>query len=421
MIKRIGGAGVAATLAGCSVQESGDGGSGDGSSGDGGDGSSGDGSSGTEQEPAGTATAWYSLSESELATRKEIISAFNEESRHTIDGADISDLQQKTSSAIPAGEGPQTFDWAHDWAGNTFEQGFIVDQSDKVSVELSQFTEAAQTAVQYDGNLIGLPYAAETVTPIANMDIVDSAPSSVSEMVSMMEEHHDPDNGQYGLAYPINSYFTSAWLQAFGGYFFELGGDPELGVAQDEFIRGLEFLMENLRPYMPNDPGYSPQAATFQEGNAAFTINGPWSLTAMDDNDINYQVLPFPSMESGQPTPYTGIQTWYFAKPMGTEGPAAKAARSFIEWFVTNDDHLRTLAQEQGSIPVKKSILEEGDLPDVVSAFGASAEQGRPMPAAPRMGDVWGPVDSALVKVFNGDASAEQALTTAAEQIRSNW
>lgn len=428
LIKHLGGAGVAVGLAGCSIQEDPsptDAGSGGDSSGDssGGDSSGGDSSdeeTETEQ-PAGTATAWYQLSDSEVPAREEIISAFNEESRHTVEGSDISDLQQKTSSAIPAGEGPEIFDWAHDWAGNSYEQGFIVDQRDQVSVDLERFTPAAQEAVQFDGNLIGLPYAAETITPIVNTDIVDTVPGSVSEMVDLMEQHHDPDNGQFGLAYPVNPYFASAWLQAFGGYFFDPDASPELGVNQDEFVQGLEFFMQNFRPYMPNDPGYSPQAATFAEGNAAFTMNGPWSLAGIQDNDVSHEIVSFPEMDGGTPSPFTGIQTWYFAAPMDEGGPNTTAALDFVEWFVTNEDHLSSLAQEQGSIPVLDTLVGSDDLPEQVQAFSGSAEQGIPMPSAPRMGDVWGPVGTALVKAFNGDASPQDALDQAAQEIRSNW
>ncbi|WP_284006982.1 extracellular solute-binding protein [Haloarcula pelagica] len=427
ILKQLGGVSVAATLAGCSVQQQ-DGGSGDGGSGSSSDGSDGssdgssDGGSSTDsQGPAGTATAWWSLSDSEKAIREGAVSTFNEQSQHTIEGSDISDLQKKTSSAIPAGQGPHIFDWAHDWAGNTYEQGFTVDQSDQVSISLDQFTTTAQNAVQYEGNLVGLPFGAETVTPIANMDIVDSVPESMDEMISIMDDYHDPDNGQYGLSYPFDPYFSSGFLQAFGGHYYDPQADEPLGVNSDEVVRGLEYALENLRPYMPNDPSYEPQAAAFNEGNAAFAINGPWSLATFSDNDIDYEVFSFPEMEEGTQSPYTGISVWYFAKPMEEGGADATAARDFVEWYVTNEDHLSMLAQEQGAIPVLDSLVGSSDLPAEVQAYSESAGQGTPMPSAPRMDDVWDPVGNALTKAFNGDASAQQALDTAASEIRSNW
>ncbi|WP_226013514.1 extracellular solute-binding protein [Halomicrobium salinisoli] len=417
VLKRVGGLSGAVAMAGCSVQEN-DGSDGSGESG-GGNGTDADGST---EAAGGTGTAWYSLSESELAIREEVIGEYNEGSANEIDGSDISDLQQKTRSAIPAGEGPHVFDWAHDWAGNIYEQEFVVDQSDAVSVELDQFSEVARNAVQYEGNLVGLPYGAETITPIVNTDIVDSVPETVDEMVSMIEEYHDPDNGVYGLSYPFaDGYFTSPWLHAFGGHIFDPSADEPLGVNHSETVRGLEFMLDNFVPYMPNDPTYNPQAAAFNEGNAAFAINGPWSLATYNDNDIDYEVISYPEMSDGTPSPYTGIQVWYFAAAMGDGGDDAAAARDFVEWYVTNEDHLRQLAEDLGSIPVLDSLVGSSDLPEQVQAFSESVDQGRPMPSDPRMDGVWEPVKSALTRAFNGDQSAQAAMDDAADQIRSNW
>ena len=203
LLKNLGVAGSAAALAGCvGVQESSSGESGDDSGSSGDSGSSSDEtteSSADETVEAGTASVWYSLPEPEIPGRKSALELFNEESKHTVKGSDISDMRKKTTSAIPAGQGPQSFEWAHDWAGDYYQRGFVVDQSDQVSVSLDQVTTTAQNAVQYKGNLIGLPFGAETVTPIANLDIVDSVPETMEEMVSMMEEHHDPDNGLHAI------------------------------------------------------------------------------------------------------------------------------------------------------------------------------------------------------------------------------
>jgi len=416
LIKTVG-ATSAVALAGCSVQEESESTPTSTSSGDGS--ADGESSGGTPTAEPGTATIWYDVTEDEVQGRNGIIEAFNGQSQHTIEGSDVSELQDKITSAIPAGEGPTAFEWAHDWGGNVAEQGFVSDQSDNVSVSLDQFTQSARDAVQYKGSLIGLPYAQETVTLVVNTDLAE-VPSTVDEMVATMDEFHDPDNGQYGIGYPVNSYFTSAFLQAFGGYFYDVEADTQLGIDSPEFVQGLEYLMQNVFPYMPEDPSYGAQASVFKSGKAPFTINGPWELSGIQNNVDNYEVVSFPEMSGGSLSPFKGIQTWYFAKKMDDGGPTADAARSFIEWFVTNEDHMVTLAEENGSVPVLQSALE-ADLPPVVEAYAGSANQGVPMPKGPRMGDVWSPTDSALTKAFNGSASAEEALSTAAEEIRSKW
>lgn len=240
---KMGGMAAAAALAGCvGVEEQGTPTSG-GSSGSG-DSGGGDGSTATRTtEPAvdpGTATTWYARSSAEGETLKGVIEEFNAQSRHAVEGSDLSDLEQKTQSAIPASQGPQIFEWAHDWVGDYYQRGFLSDQSENLSVSMDTFTDAAAEAAQFDGATVGLPFAAETVSLLYNKEYVDSPPETVSEMVDVMEEHHDPDNGTYGLGYPLNAYFMSGFAQAFGGHYFDPEADEMLGLANDETVKGFQ-------------------------------------------------------------------------------------------------------------------------------------------------------------------------------------
>ncbi len=430
VLKKLGVAGAFGGLAGCvGVQEQGEsGGSSEGGSGSSGSAGNGSGSgnesgSGSSEEsgPAGEALAWYALPDTELPARKETLEQFNDNSKHTIEGADISDMRKKTTSAIPAGQGPETFEWAHDLAGDYLDRGFIVGQGDQLSVSMDTFTDAAAQASQYDDKTIGLPHAAETVALVYNKEYVDEAPETVADMKKTMEEVHDPGNNMYGMGMPYaDPYFLSAWAHAFGGYYFDRSKDEELGVGKSETVKGIQFTVDNFVPYMPNDPAYEPQASAFAEGNAAFAINGPWYLSTLNEKGVDYGIAKLPKPEGGDPQPFTGISLWYFSKAMGEGGANAAAARSFIEWFVTNEDLALQAAEETGSIPVLESLAGSDDLPENVRGFSEAVQQGRPMPADPKMNKVWDPVKAALTKAFNGK-DVQQAMETAAKEIRSNW
>lgn len=377
---------------------------------------------GTPLPPTGTAAAWYALNENEQGRRKETIATFNEKTRHTVEGTDLSDLQKKLNSAVPAGEGPQIFDWAHDLAGDYSQKGFLTPQTGKLDVSLDTFTQAAQGAAKFDGEVIGLPYSAETVGLVYNKELVDSPPKSLSEMKAIMEEHHDPANGSYGLSYPINPYFISGWAQAYGGYYFDHTKDPQLGLSRDSTIKGLRLVLDDLRPYMPNDPKYGAQVAPFLDGNAPFAINGPWFLSSVNKNNLDVGVTGFPSVpDGGSPRPYTGITLWYFAKGMQRDEGKANAAREFAEWFATNESLHLDAAEKFGAIPVLKSLSGSDDLPPKVKGFSQAVEQGYPMPAHPKMNQVWGPMGDGFMKAFNGSADLRTAMEEAEATIRSNW
>lgn len=422
VLKQIGGASAVGALAGCiGVQEqdstetpASDGGSDDGGSDD------------TDEDtptarPAGTAEAWYALSDSELEAREGAVQAFNDESRHTLEQADIAEMQDRTTTAIPAGQGPHVFEWAHDWVGDYSDRGFLVDQSDKLSVSLDQFTDAAAQAVQYQDTIVGLPHDAETVTLIYNADIVDEAPETVDDMLAAMDDYHNPSENQYGLSWPFDPYFASGVAQAFGGYYFDPQEDPVLGLDQQATIEGFEFAIDNLTQYMPNDPGYGPQEAAFMEGNSAFIINGPWYINTLNESDINYEIMTFPTMDDGEFSPYTGISMWYFSKKMENEGPDATAGREFVEWYTTNEELILENAKEQGSIPVLDSLVGDDELPKHVQVYAETVDQGIPMPTDSRMNDVWAALEEPIVEIFNENKTPEEALTAAAEDVRSNW
>ncbi|WP_435064278.1 extracellular solute-binding protein [Halobaculum sp. EA56] len=421
---KMGGLAAAAALSGCvGVEEQGT----PTPSGDsGGSGGSGDSGGDTEAttEPSvdpGTAAAWYARSSAEGETLKSVIEDFNSQSRHTVEGSDLSDLAKKTQSAIPAGQGPQIFEWAHDWVGDYYQRGFLSDQSGKLSVSMDTFTDAAAEAVQFDGATVGLPFAAETVSLLYNKELVDSPPKTVGEMVDVMERHHDPANGKYGLGYPLNPYFMSAWAQAFGGYYFDPSKDDMLGLANASTVEGFNYIIDTFVPYMPNDTKYGPQAAAFSEGNAPFTINGPWYLGTAREKGIDVGVAELPTPDGGSPRPYTGIQLWYFAKGMERSESAAAAGRSFAEWYVTNKEQLMANAETHGFIPVHTELTGDADLPPAVRGFSQAVKQGVPMPTHPKMNQVWGPLGTAFGKALNGKQSVEDAMAQAEKDIRSNW
>lgn len=384
---------------------------------------------GTVNEPTATPTPepgeallWHSRTEADEAELEADIETFQEQTVHSINQSKIADFVSKSNSAIPAGDGPHLFEWAHDLGGDYWERGFLTDQSDEVDIDLeSTFSASAATAATWNDHLIGLPFAAETVGLIYNKNLVDEPPETFSEMKSIMEEHHDPDNNQYGLSYNIDPYFISAFPHTFGGFYYDAEQD-ELGLTMSETLRGFRVVIDDLWPYSPNDPGYDPQAAVFVDGNAPFAINGPWFIGSLEDTDVDPGVVVIPTVDGNQPKPYTGVQMIYFAKKMADGLEAnAEAGRTYAQWYTTNEDVLLTNATESGFIPVHKDVAASDELGEITKGFASSVATGRPMPAHPKMQSVWGPVGDAFTKALNGSQDLEPAMSEAESIIQENW
>ncbi len=409
-ILQTGGALAGATLAGCisiggdnSEKNTSDDGSGDGNT------------------SGGTAQLWHARPKGSTKNLEANVETFKSETNHAIKLSEISELEKKLENAIPAGKGPHVFQWAHDWIGEYQPAGFLSDQKSNLNVDIdSTYTKTAAEAVQFNGKVLGLPWAAETVGLLYNKELVDKPPETVKEMQSIMDEHHDPSNGKYGLSYPIDPYFISGYAQAFGGFYYDEGND-ELGLTNQKTLKGFRFVRDELAKYISKDHAYDPQAAVFNEGNAPFAINGPWFLGTVRDAGLDVGVAPLPKPKGGKPKPYTTVKMWYFSKKMNQGGKNAKAARKFAEWHTTNTDILAKLAEEHGFIPVHQDLAGSDELPAATKAYSKSVQMGEPIPTHKHMGSVWDPLKSAFKKVVKGKQDAKPAFKQAEKTIKSNW
>ena len=380
---------------------------------------------GDEQSfPAGeVANYWHDFADGEQEDFESYVGEFNGLGDAKVNESAVAKLQERLTTAIPAGDGPHAFGWAHDWLGNFEGRDFLYDASDDLNVDLGVYQETGQNAVTWDGGVYGLPYASETVTLMVNTELTDVLPETVDEMVDVMEDFHDPDAGQYGLSYPVDAYFVSAWLHAFGGFYFD--DDEGLGVDSPEVAEGLEFLVDNLWEYQPQDPDYGTQASVFADGNAPFAINGPWELGSFrgDIGEENLEVLTLPTIDGDNaPAPYSGIQMWYFADAMNeATDEQLESAIEFAEWYTTNENVIVSNANNHGFIPIHAEFEDSDELDPAVEAYAGSVAMGTPMPADDRMDQVWEPTEDAIIRVLNGEQGAQESLDEAAETIRSNW
>ncbi|WP_049972113.1 extracellular solute-binding protein [Haladaptatus cibarius] len=405
-----GGALAGATLAGCiSVNDDN---SGDDTSGDG---------SGNGDSSGATAQLWHARSKGPKKNLEENVGTFKSETNHTIQLSEISELEKKLENAIPAGKGPHMFQWAHDWVGEYQGIDFLSDQKSNLSVDLeSTYTDAAAKAVQFNGEVLGLPWAAETVSLLYNKELVDEPPETVADMQSIMDDHHDPGNGKYGLSFPIDPYFISGYVQAFGGFYYDEQND-ELGLTNEKTLQGFRFVRDKLVKYIPKDHAYDPQAAVFNEGNAPFAINGPWFLGTVRDSDLDVGVAPLPKPDGGEPKPYTTVKMWYFSKKMNDGGKSAEAARKFAEWHTTNTDVLSALADQHGFIPVHQDLAGSDELSAATKAYSQTVQMGEPIPTHKHMASVWDPLKNAFTKVAKGNQDAKPAFQQAEKTIKQNW
>ncbi|NJE62165.1 extracellular solute-binding protein [Thermococcus sp. 21S7] len=318
-------------------------------------------------------------------------------------------LEDALKAAIPTGKGPDLFIWAHDWIGKFAEAGLLEPIDDYVTDDIvNEFAPMAQEAMQYKGHFYAMPFAAETVAIIYNKDMVSEPPKTFDEMKAIMEKYSDPDNEKYGIAYPINAYFVSAFAQAFGGYYFD-DKTEQPGLDKPETIEGFEFFFQNIWPYMAPTSDYNTQQSIFLEGRAPMMVNGPWSINDVKKAGMNFGVVPLPPItKDGKeywPRPYGGVKDIYFAAGIKNKDAAWK----FVKWFTTSPEVIKELSIQLGYIPVLTPVLNDPDIKSdpVIYGFGQAVQHAYLMPKSPKMGAVWGGVDGAINDILKDPATAD--------------
>lgn len=380
---------------------------------------------GDDEESSGDMTIWHELGESEEDSLENWVEEFGEETDLVVDLEEVGDLEDRVETAVASGEGPEMWPWAHDWVGNHWDRGFLYDATDDLSIDIDEeYSPAAAEAVRSpDGEaIVGLPGAGETMSLFYNPELVDGEPETFDDVVSIAEDYHNPQNGEYGFSQDVNAYTCSWALQAFGGYYFDVDddGNAMLGLEDSELHEGMELFRDNLFEYMPQDLDYDAQVDTFVNGNSPLHFNGPWAVGDFDDQDASYEIAPLPELDGGEFSPYTGIDVWYFSDMLSEDEDRRDATIEFAEWYTTSTEIQEYYAENHSYIPVHSSV-DPDNLPDTVAPFQQAFEQGVPMPVDARMNQVWEPLEDAITEVLTADADIADAFSSAADSIRDSW
>lgn len=326
-------------------------------------------------------------------------------------------FKEKLLVAIPAGTGPDLFEWNHDWIGTFAEANLIQPIDDLVAPDLqSMFVESAFQAGKYDEKLYTLPISAEVGALAYNKALLGDRPlpTTTDELKSLMAEFTGDNN--YGISFPMVPFLVSGFIHAYDGWLWD-DTTKTLGVNSPGTISAMEWILQTFKPYMSDDPSWDPQTVLFPEGRAPFAINGPWMTGTWTDAGIDYGIIPLPEIsELGvMPEPYTGVKSIY----MTTGARDREAAFAFMVWATTSKERILQRAMQLGYIPVLQEVLELPEIQNdpVINGFAEQVALGRPMSSSPEMVAVWGPFDEALRAIFTGVKPVDKALDEAQMQI----
>jgi len=332
------------------------------------------------------------------------------------------DIRADFLAQVPSGEGPDITVGAHDWLGSFIVNG-VVDSVD-LGDTAAGFEDVALEAFTHDGQMYGLPYALETVAVVRNTALAPQAtPPTFDEMVAVGRAAGTRlpfvinTAGTTGDAYTYYAFQTS-----FGAPVFVLNEDgsstSELGMAGPEGQAFADWLGANGMAgtgLFSTDWTYDIANQEFADGNAPFTIAGPWAISAFTDAGIDVAVDPIPSAGGQEAAPFVGVQGFY----LSAQSENALLANQFLVNFMSTPEAQKALYEADPRIPALSSVAAEVATDPVTAGFLAASQNGTPMPSVPEMGDVWEHWNSAQSAIISGASAPADAWSKMLADLQS--
>ncbi len=322
------------------------------------------------------------------------------------------DIRTDFLAQVPTGEGPDITVGAHDWLGALIVNG-VVDSID-LGDTASNFEPVSVQAFTYDGQLYGLPYAFECVALVRNTDLdPDPAPATFEELIAKGRTlgtklpfviNTNGTTGDGYTYYPLQTSFGApVFVQAEdGSYTNEIGmGGPE-GFAFADWLGSHGMAGDGL---FSTDWTYDIANQEFADGNAPYTIAGPWAISTFTDAGINVAVDPVPSAGGKPAQPFVGVQGFYIS----SQSKNALVAQDFLVNYIATPEAMMALYEADPRIPAYTSVAEEVASDPVTAGFLAASKTGVPMPSIPEMGSVWDHWNAAQSSIIQGTAAPADA------------
>ena len=291
----------------------------------------------------------------------------------------------------------------------------------------ASFTEASIQSQTIDGKLYGLPKSVETQILFYNKDLIaeEDLPDSLEGWYELSQ--NNTSDVYAFLALFDQLYYTMGVIGGYGGYIFNQDENgnylPEdVGLNNAGAVEAVDyvskFYTEKLFPDgIIGEQGINVLEALFVEGRVQAVISGPWNLEPFTSAGLNYGVKELPLLPNGEHMQsVAGVKSYNISSY--TKNP--ELAEAFL-LFITNEENSLVRYEETLEVPAVLALSEHPTVVenDAAEAIALQSEHAKLVPGIVQMNEVWNSMDPALQIVMNGQATAQEALDIAVQQIIS--
>nr|WP_245319275.1 sugar ABC transporter substrate-binding protein [Consotaella salsifontis] len=338
----------------------------------------------------------------------------------------FADLMSEALRAFSIGKAPDIFAVDNPDTAMLAANGALLDLTDMIAksdaIKVENYFDGPMESATWDGHIYGVPKATNTIALYYNKDMFKEAgikepPRTWDELIEDARKLNKPDKGVYGVAFSAKAseegtFQFLPFVQMAGGSYDHI--NSEGGVKALTFFKTL--LDEGLASPDTVSRTQWASTATFNAGNAAMAISGPWELNRMaDEADFDWGVALLPVPEEGaQRSSAMGDYNWVIFKT--TKHP--EAAFKALEFFANQD---KDLFQRFGQLPARRDI----DIPPTgndkkdaaLQVFLEQMKYAKPRGPHPEWPKISKAIQTALQAALAGGATPQEALDQAAKTI----
>jgi maltose-binding protein MalE len=284
-------------------------------------------------------------------------------------------------------------------------------------LNVDDFLPAVVEGATLRGERWGTPVAAQGfLLLLSNRMLADAAPDTSDELIARARSLDGRDS--YGIvAGWAEARWFAAWLNGYGGAVLDATGAPNLDTP--ETIAALN-LVKELRVAGPPPPSsYEQGARLFRDGQAAFAIDGDWSLERYRaySETLDLQIAPMPRVNATGRRAAGPLGGTYLMYGPGLAGERLEAAYR-LGRTLTLPELQDRLARDLELLPALNAAL---DRPEVANkpALAAAAVTARDAPGIPPLDELrcaWDAIEAALPLAILDDLTPAEAAARMQEQ-----
>ncbi|MDQ0322648.1 multiple sugar transport system substrate-binding protein [Pararhizobium capsulatum DSM 1112] len=309
-------------------------------------------------------------------------------------------------------------------------RGAFLDLTDMIAkstvIKTANYFPGPLASTVWDGKNYGVPKATNTIALYYNKDMFkakgldpNKPPQTWDELLDAARKLTDPAANVYGLAFSAKAseegtFQFLPWAQMAGGSYENINSEGA--------VKALDvwktIISEKLASPDSLTRGQWDSTGTFNSGNAAMAISGPWELDRMTTEakfDWGVALLPVPEAGAERSSAMGDFNWAIFAN---TQHPAE--AFKVLEYFASQDDRM---FKDFGQLPARSDIaIPATGVPLKDAALKVFIEQlkyAKPRGPHPEWPKISKAIQDAIQAALTGQMSSKDALDQAAEKIKA--